>query len=219
MKHEEVLPTQGFEALLYQEELEERVEFVDWSAKVECETDFSGSTTAYDLLARSPKSRQATILASRYLGPRFTLGGQAIDLRGLNRPLSMSRRHDETRVARLKNRKTSGLITLALHLGALHGRVTRRQASALSQIGSELGNAFQLADDIMDGDGAYVLDSGIGDASAPMASGTTMQRLKRHVERADALLHDAFVASEARTAMTAAVRQLSISISTKAAAG
>ena len=30
MKHPELLPTKQFEALLYQEELEERVEFITW---------------------------------------------------------------------------------------------------------------------------------------------------------------------------------------------
>lgn len=40
MKDRDLLPTQRFEALLYQEELEDRLEFVDWGGKVGCETDF-----------------------------------------------------------------------------------------------------------------------------------------------------------------------------------
>ena len=45
MSSQAVQPVEAFEALLYQEELEERVEFIDWSAGAECTTDFDGETT------------------------------------------------------------------------------------------------------------------------------------------------------------------------------
>lgn len=164
-------------------------------------------TTAYGLLARTPKPRQAIRLASRYLGPTFMLAGQAIDLRSGRRGSLPMATADPVQVSELRNRKTSGLIILALLVGALHGSLSRKQARALSMVGKELGNAFQIADDMVDNDrhNEQTRPAITGVRTNPIAGVT---RIRNHVEQAIALLHGAFALSDPRNELTATVRRL-----------
>jgi farnesyl diphosphate synthase len=111
-------------------------------------------TLAFETLATDehadPARRAQMILAlASSSGSRGMAGGQAIDLASVGKPLDYAQLED------MHNRKTGALIACSVQLGMLaaacHEEKTR---AALEKYGSAIGLAFQIADDILDVEGA-----------------------------------------------------------------
>jgi farnesyl diphosphate synthase len=79
-------------------------------------------------------------------------GGQCLDLEfdKLGRPAEPSRPH----VERLQAMKTGALIRFACEAGAILGRADADKRRVLAHYGEHLGLAFQVADDLLDLEGA-----------------------------------------------------------------
>lgn len=115
-------------------------------------------TIAFDILAEErtdpdPAIRIALVGAlARAAGLGGMAGGQMLDLEAEGRyaadghPLSLG----DTDILRLQAMKTGALLTAAVEMGGIIGRADRSGREALRQYGHMLGQAFQIADDILD---------------------------------------------------------------------
>lgn len=133
-------------------------------------------TLAFELLAEPAthpsaevRCQLASVLA-RASGAAGMVGGQALDLEAgkLNEPREMTAEH----VARLQAMKTGALITCACEMGAILGMASPADRTALRSYGHALGQAFQIADDLLDAEGdvaatgkAVAKDSAAGKAT------------------------------------------------------
>ncbi|MBT1157722.1 polyprenyl synthetase family protein [Aminobacter anthyllidis] len=107
-------------------------------------------TFAFDIIADDatplPADRRAALVLAlaRAAGPGGMVGGQALDLDAeRNKP-------DEAGVIRLQAMKTGALIRFACEAGAIVAGASANERERLSEFGSAIGLAFQLADDLLD---------------------------------------------------------------------
>lgn len=106
-------------------------------------------TYAFEVLATAPhltheqKNRLILTLAKR-AGHEGMLGGQILDIESQDQPIEP----DMLQLLELK--KTASLITCALEFGAI---IANQDLLTFQMIGEGLGLAFQIVDDILDGDG------------------------------------------------------------------
>lgn len=77
-------------------------------------------------------------------GASGMIGGQASDLAGEGRPLSLEGREDIHRA------KTGALMVASLHMGGLAAGASAGQVAALGRYGRAIGLAFQIMDDVLD---------------------------------------------------------------------
>ncbi|HEX2656336.1 MAG TPA: farnesyl diphosphate synthase [Xanthobacteraceae bacterium] len=114
-------------------------------------------TIAFDILARpethsSPAVRVALVSAmARASGLGGMAGGQILDLAAEGRfadgrPLALP----EQEIATLQAMKTGALLRYACLAGALLGEADATKREALERYGAVLGQAFQIADDLLD---------------------------------------------------------------------
>jgi farnesyl diphosphate synthase len=115
-------------------------------------------TLAFDVLADAATDPDPAIRVdlvatlARASGIGGMAGGQMLDLEAEGRftdsraPLALNK--DE--ILRLQAMKTSALITAAAEMGAIIGRADREGRAALRHYGHLLGQAFQIADDLLD---------------------------------------------------------------------
>ena len=90
--------------------------------------------------------RAAAILASKS-GFSGMLGGQGLDVENeKNGTLTV----DEDELLYIYEHKTAALLEAAMMVGAVLGGANREQISAVEQIASKIGLAFQIRDDILD---------------------------------------------------------------------
>lgn len=89
---------------------------------------------------------------ARAIGAAGMIGGQIDDLAAGAAP------EDRRTLEAIHRRKTGRLIQASVVLGALFGGGSAGQIRALRSFGADLGLAFQLVDDVLDGDGAVALD-------------------------------------------------------------
>lgn len=159
-------------------------------------------TFAFDLLARpqthpDAKIRIALVLAlSRAAGLGGMAGGQMLDLAAEGR-FAGNPAHDANDVARLQAMKTGALLHFACTAGALLADTPADARSALSRYGRALGQAFQIADDLLDVEGDQALtgkavgkDAASGKATLVSVLGAVeaRKRLNELVAEADAAL-------------------------------
>ena len=115
-------------------------------------------TIAFDSLSRTETHPDANVrialvsALSRAAGVGGMAGGQMLDLAaearfGATTPL------DETSVKTLQAMKTGALIRFACQAGALLGGASASEHDALDTYGRLLGEAFQIADDLLDAEG------------------------------------------------------------------
>ena len=92
--------------------------------------------------------------------------------------------------------KTGALLRFAVDAGALLGRASPQQASALTAYGKALGAAFQIADDILDAEGDTVaLGKRAGkDAARGKATLVSLLGLEAARQRCDQLVNEATLA-------------------------
>jgi farnesyl diphosphate synthase len=115
-------------------------------------------TLAFDVLANErtdpdAATRVALIAAlSRAAGLGGMVGGQMLDLDAEGRfsaprgPRSLS----DQEILRLQAMKTGALLTASVEMGAILGRADAGAREALRTYGHMLGQAFQIADDLLD---------------------------------------------------------------------
>jgi len=143
-------------------------------------------TLAFETLARPETHKDASVRAELILGLARAAGwrgmveGQALDLAAEGTQVS----NDE--IARIQALKTGALIEFACDAGAVLGSASADQRHALRIYGKALGQAFQLADDLLDVDG----DAGqVGKATGKDgAAGKATHVASLGVERARARL-------------------------------
>jgi len=115
-------------------------------------------TLAFDILAdeatdSDPAVRAALVVAlARAAGLGGMAGGQMLDLEAEGRfasdgqPLALP----DTGILRLQSMKTGALLTASVEMGAIVGRADPDARQALRAYGAALGQAFQVADDLLD---------------------------------------------------------------------
>lgn len=136
-------------------------------------------TFAFDILSRlqthpDPAVRIELVSAlARASGLGGMVGGQMLDLAAEGRfDGNAPQRLGENEVRTLQAMKTGALLHFACQAGGMLGAATRVQRRALDRYGSAVGQAFQIADDLLDleGDPALVGKSTGKDAVAGKAT-------------------------------------------------
>ncbi len=112
-------------------------------------------TLAFDIVTRDEIHRDPTVrlLLTRALarasGVGGMVGGQILDLAGEGRFGD----REVVDVARLQQMKTGALLRFGCIAGALLGQASPKEYQALDDYGKALGEAFQIADDLLDVEG------------------------------------------------------------------
>jgi farnesyl diphosphate synthase len=135
-------------------------------------------TFAFDILGRpethgNAAVRVALVVAlARASGLGGMVGGQMLDLAAEGRFGGARQAFDESEIATLQAMKTGALLRFACIAGALLGEATPKKHAALDRFGGAIGQAFQIADDLLDVEGdAATLGKATGkDAAAGKAT-------------------------------------------------
>ena len=112
-------------------------------------------TLAFDIVTRDEIHKDANVrlLLTRALarasGIGGMVGGQILDLAGEGRFGD----REPVDVARLQQMKTGALLRYGCIAGAILGQSTQKEYQALDDYGRALGEAFQIADDLLDVEG------------------------------------------------------------------
>lgn len=107
-------------------------------------------TLAFDILSDDklslPAAQKLALISalSKAAGVGGMVGGQALDL------AAETKTPDEPRIVQLQQMKTGALIRYACEAGAIIGGATEQQKLHMSDFGTLIGQAFQLADDLLD---------------------------------------------------------------------
>jgi len=159
-------------------------------------------TFAFDLLARAELDPDAGVRVAliaelaRAAGLGGMAGGQMLDLAAEGR-FDKKRKLNEAEVTTLQAMKTGALIRFACRAGAILGHADQAAQAAVDRYGAAIGQAFQIADDLLDLEGdAKVMGKNTGkDAAAGKATLATLlgregatARLKTLVNEADTAL-------------------------------
>jgi farnesyl diphosphate synthase len=148
-------------------------------------------TQAFEILSDpathpDPAVRSELVLAlARAAGPEGMVGGQMFDL------VAEAEGHQFSLddVVRLQRMKTGALIAVSCRLGAILGGADEARRTALDSFATDLGLAFQIADDILDaeGDEAEVGKKVGKDAAAGKATFISLLGLEEARRKASAL--------------------------------
>src|SRR6201992_778481 len=112
-------------------------------------------TLAFDIITRDEVHKDPTVrllltrALARAAGIGGMVGGQILDLAGEGRFGD----REPVDVARLQQMKTGALLRFGCIAGALLGQASEREYQALDDYGKALGEAFQIADDLLDVEG------------------------------------------------------------------
>src|SRR6201990_1712852 len=112
-------------------------------------------TIAFDIITRDEIHREATVrlaltrALARASGIGGMVGGQMLDLAGEGRFGD----REPVDVARLQQMKTGALLRYGCIAGAILGQASQKEYQALDDYGRALGEAFQIADDLLDVEG------------------------------------------------------------------
>ncbi|MBR0717414.1 polyprenyl synthetase family protein [Bradyrhizobium liaoningense] len=112
-------------------------------------------TLAFDIITRDEIHRDANVrllltrALARCAGIGGMVGGQMLDLAGEGRFGD----REPVDVARIQQMKTGALLRYGCIAGAILGQATQKEYQALDDYGRALGEAFQIADDLLDVEG------------------------------------------------------------------
>jgi farnesyl diphosphate synthase len=160
-------------------------------------------TFAFDILSRSQTHPDAAVRVelvnalARAAGVGGMAGGQMLDLAAEGRfAHDGPQRLGESQVRTLQAMKTGALLRFACQAGGILAAAPKLQRGALDRFGSAVGQAFQIADDLLDveGDPALVGKSTGKDAEAgkatmvsvlgPVGARTRLRQLVTEAEKA-----------------------------------
>jgi farnesyl diphosphate synthase len=135
-------------------------------------------TFAFDILARPQTHREADVrlqlvaALAQAAGLGGMVGGQMLDLAAEGRFEKAPPPLGEREVRNLQAMKTGALLRFGCLAGAILGKASSPQRAALERYGSALGEAFQIADDLLDveGDAAKLGKATGKDAAANKAT-------------------------------------------------
>jgi farnesyl diphosphate synthase len=135
-------------------------------------------TFAFDILSRPETHPDADVRLklvsslARAAGPGGMVGGQMLDLAAEGRFEGSPPALAEKDVTILQAMKTGALLRFGCLAGAILGRADQARGRALERYGSAIGEAFQIADDLLDleGDPATVGKATGKDAAAHKAT-------------------------------------------------
>jgi farnesyl diphosphate synthase len=155
-------------------------------------------TFAFDILARpethpDAEVRLKLVLAlARASGLGGMVGGQMLDLAAEGR-FDAPSRPGEQEVKTLQAMKTGALLRFGCLAGAILGKADHGRWTALDRYGSALGEAFQIADDLLDleGDPATVGKATGKDAAAHKATQVAVLGAAAARRRLDSLVAEA----------------------------
>jgi farnesyl diphosphate synthase len=161
-------------------------------------------TFAFDLLSRpethpDPEVRLGLVSAlARAAGLGGMAGGQMLDLAAEGRFASRAASVTERDVTTLQAMKTGALLRFACMAGGILGEADASRYDALERYGSVLGEAFQIADDLLDleGDPATLGKATGKDAAANKATLVAVLGPAAARQRLDALVAEAQSALE-----------------------
>lgn len=159
-------------------------------------------TLAFDIMTRAEVHADASVRVAlvselaRAAGLGGMAGGQMLDLAAEGR-FEPKRGLTEAEIATLQAMKTGALIRFACRAGAILGQADTKARAAIDRYGTAIGQAFQIADDLLDVEGntqtlgkAAHKDAAAGKATLVAALGVTTARtrLKGLVAEAEAAL-------------------------------
>jgi farnesyl diphosphate synthase len=159
-------------------------------------------TLAFDVMARPdvhPDAGVRITLVSelaRAAGLGGMAGGQMLDLAAEGR-FGQKRAFSENEIANLQAMKTGALLRFACRAGAILGQANTAERETIDRYGVAVGQAFQIADDLLDAEGdpktigkATAKDAGAGKATLVVALGAAgaRARLTVLIGEADAAL-------------------------------
>ena len=155
-------------------------------------------TLAFDILARLEVHTDASVRIAlvtelaRASGLGGMAGGQMLDLAAEGR---FADKHAlaETEIATLQAMKTGALIRFACRAGAILGKANDRASAGIDRYGAAIGQAFQIADDLLDveGDSATLGKATAKDAAAGKATLVAALGVAGAHARLDALIAEA----------------------------
>ena len=157
-------------------------------------------TFAFDILSRPQTHPNAEVrvglvnLLARAAGMGGMAGGQMLDLAAEGRFAPASgEAMNEHDVATLQSMKTGALLRFACYAGPILGRADAGETAALDRYGVLIGQAFQIADDLLDveGDQAVVGKATGKDAAAGKATMVQILGIRGAKARLQALVADA----------------------------
>lgn len=156
-------------------------------------------TLAFDVLSREETASDPAIrielvkLYARNAGLGGMVGGQMLDLEAEKKPSI-----GEDEILTLQAMKTGALIRCACEAGAVLGGATPTQRANLLHFGAVVGQAFQLADDILDetSDAATMGKETHKDAGRGKGTLVSLYGLEQARKRANALLDEAIATLE-----------------------
>ncbi len=160
-------------------------------------------TLAFDILARVEVHDDANVRIAlvtelaRASGLGGMAGGQMLDLAAEGRFVER-RALGEIEIAMLQAMKTGALIRFACRAGAILGQAGSPERASIDRYGAAIGQAFQIADDLLDveGDSATLGKATAKDAAAGKATLVSALGVKGAHARLDALIAEADAALE-----------------------
>jgi farnesyl diphosphate synthase len=155
-------------------------------------------TFAFDLMARDTVHDNAAVRLAlvtelaRASGIGGMAGGQMLDLEAEGR-FAAKRARGEKDIATLQAMKTGALIGFACRAGAILGQADEAARAALHRYGDAIGQAFQIADDLLDVEGtSETVGKATGkDATAGKATLVAALGRDQAVARLDSLVTEA----------------------------
>ncbi len=155
-------------------------------------------TLAFDVMTRDEvhadaKVRIALVRAlARAAGLGGMAGGQMLDLAAEGR-FEQKRALSENDIVTLQAMKTGALIRFACDAGAILGQADAQAAASVARYGAAIGQAFQIADDLLDveGDSATLGKATAKDAAAGKATLVAVLGIQEARTRLDRLIAEA----------------------------
>ncbi len=155
-------------------------------------------TLAFDVLARVEVHKDANVRVAlvtalaRASGAGGMAGGQMYDLAAEGR-FAKKRALGESEIVTLQAMKTGALLRFACRAGAILGQADHAALAAIERYGAAVGQAFQIADDLLDveGDAATLGKAAGKDAAAGKATLVAVLGPQGARARLDQLVADA----------------------------
>ncbi len=143
-------------------------------------------TLTFELLGRNGTANSLAVIRTlgQACGTIGLIGGQGLDLQAISQPRTAT----ERTLRDIAERKTAALIVASVVAGALAGSARAPQVQSLRSFGQHIGLAFQLIDDVHDGEGlAQAMGADAARAEARALIGRAVKRLEPFGKRAELL--------------------------------